>query len=91
MDVLHSTQEIAPFVRILGCYPVDMASGFSSPAVQSPASEEAGQSIGASQNGSLPSPGGLGDSEKLLISAAANGIPIHQVRSVNLNLSCFSA
>ncbi len=72
-------QEIAPFVKILGCYPVDSAHGSPpSPVVETGAAENVSQQIDATRNGSSPGLGVPADSEKLLISAAANILPIHQ-------------
>lgn len=71
-------QEIAPFVRILGCYPADdsYTSG-PSPVIKTAAAAE--QSV-APQNGALSDKAMTNDSENLLISAAANSLPIQQVR-----------
>ena len=67
-------------MKILGCYPVDAAHDSPpSPLVQTGAAGSVSQHIDAAQNGSRPTPGTPADSEKLLISAAANVLPIHQV------------
>ena len=69
-------QEIAPFVKILGCYHADETNSYaSSPVVET---GTAAQQLGASQNGTLPAKAVTDDSENLLISAA-NVLPIQQV------------
>ena len=71
-------QEIAPFVKILGCYPVDEAHDSApSPVIQTAATDGISKQVDAAQNGSHPS--APVDSERLLISAAANTLPIQQV------------
>ena len=76
-------QEIAPFVKVLGCYPASDAS-VSSPAVETRSAEEVREQLAASTNPVSSANGSEGSNgafapDSLLISAAASARPIRQV------------
>ena len=82
---LLNLQEIAPFVKILGCYPVDELYDPANTRRLDPIKDLTLEQ--AAHNGSLPASSTLlqsnlpADSDSLLISAAANILPIQQVSS----------
>ena len=77
------SQEIVPFVRILGCYPIAQISSVASPVVEPGAAQEIQEQIAARppQSGGQALENGTLDSDSLLISAAASSQPLKQVCS----------